>query len=149
MKALCLMVRKLYAELMFSKCGSKVTVKVTCLKFMVPSKMSCHKEHTCQIWKPSFLRDAAHILNVTRRWCSLLDLAHQLFFRFQKTNVIYINQTSNSYQYGQIKIWNIGGTFHLKLTWTDYKLYKTATIFFPSEPLSETEYSLGLWLCHG
>ena len=30
-------VRKLYAELKFSKCRSKVTVKVICSKLMLPS----------------------------------------------------------------------------------------------------------------
>ena len=34
------MVRKLCAELKFSKCRSKVTVKVTCTKYMVPSERS-------------------------------------------------------------------------------------------------------------
>ena len=53
MKALCLMVRKLRAELMFSKSRSKV--KITCSKFMVPLERSCHAEHTCQIWNPYVL----------------------------------------------------------------------------------------------
>ena len=48
MKALCLMVRKLCAELKINKCRSKVKVNITCSKFMVPSKRSCHKQHTCQ-----------------------------------------------------------------------------------------------------
>ena len=40
----------------FSQCRSKVTVKVTCSKSMVPSERCCHKEHTCQIWKPYLWR---------------------------------------------------------------------------------------------
>ena len=51
MKALRLLVIKLCAELNFSKCRSKVTVKNTCSKYMLPSERSCHQEHTCQIWK--------------------------------------------------------------------------------------------------
>ena len=35
----------------FFKSRSKVTVKVTSSKCMVPMKRSCHKDHTCQIWK--------------------------------------------------------------------------------------------------
>ena len=50
MKALCLMVGKLYAELkFFFKCRSKVMVKVMRSKFKVNSERSCHKEHTCSI----------------------------------------------------------------------------------------------------
>ena len=45
MKALCFMVKKLCAELKFSKCRSKVRVKVTCSTFTAPSEMSC-KLHT-------------------------------------------------------------------------------------------------------
>ena len=44
MKPLCLMVRKLCADVKFSKCRSKVTVKFTCSIFMVPSERSCYKE---------------------------------------------------------------------------------------------------------
>ena len=39
------------AMLQFLKSRSKVTVKVTCSKFMVPLERPCHKVHTCQIWK--------------------------------------------------------------------------------------------------
>ena len=49
MKALRLMVIKLWAELKFSKCRSKVTF--TCSKYMLPSERSFHQEHTCKIWK--------------------------------------------------------------------------------------------------
>ena len=42
MKVICLMVRKFCAELKLFKCRSKVTVKVTCSKFIVSSKKSCH-----------------------------------------------------------------------------------------------------------
>ena len=34
--------------LKFFKSRSKITVKVTCLKFMIPSERSCHKVHKCQ-----------------------------------------------------------------------------------------------------
>ena len=44
------------AMLKFLKSRSKVIVKVTCSKFMVPSERSCHKVHTCQIWKPYLLQ---------------------------------------------------------------------------------------------
>ena len=36
--------KKVCAEFKFSQCRWKVTVKVTCLKFMEPSERSCHKE---------------------------------------------------------------------------------------------------------
>ena len=35
----------------FLKSRSKVTVKVTHSKFMVPFERPCHREYTCQIWK--------------------------------------------------------------------------------------------------
>ena len=38
MKVLCRIVRKFCGELKLSKCRSNVTVKVTCSKFIVPSK---------------------------------------------------------------------------------------------------------------
>ena len=49
MKGLSLKVKKYKQKLKFSRCRSKVTVKVTCSKFKVPSERYCHKEHTCQI----------------------------------------------------------------------------------------------------
>ena len=62
MKALSLKVKKLYTMLKFADGqtdrqtdrvitigGSKVMVKVTCSKFMVPSERSSHNEHTYQI----------------------------------------------------------------------------------------------------
>ena len=48
-EALSLMVKKLWLKMKFFRSRSKVTVKVTCLKFMVPPERSCHKEHTYQI----------------------------------------------------------------------------------------------------
>ena len=46
----CLRPRLLHSvKLKFFKSRSKVTVKVTCSKFMVPTERSCHKEHSCQI----------------------------------------------------------------------------------------------------
>ena len=36
----------------FSECHSKFKVKVTRSKFMVWCERSCHKEYTCEIWKP-------------------------------------------------------------------------------------------------
>ena len=55
-KAPSLRIKKLWPMLKFFKSRSKVTVKVTCSKFMIPSERSCHKEHSCQIWKPYLLR---------------------------------------------------------------------------------------------
>ena len=49
MKALCHRIRKLWPMLKFFKSRSKVEVKVTSSKFMVPLERSCHKDHTCQI----------------------------------------------------------------------------------------------------
>ena len=49
MKALSLTIKKLWPMLKFFKSRSKVTVKVTSSKFMVPLERSCHKDHTCQI----------------------------------------------------------------------------------------------------
>ena len=62
MKALSHRIKKLWPMLKFFKSRSKVTVKVTCSKFMVPSERSCHKSkfmvpserschkvYTCQI----------------------------------------------------------------------------------------------------
>ena len=40
-----MLVKKSCAELKFFKCRSKVTVKVTCSKRIVPSERVCHKEH--------------------------------------------------------------------------------------------------------
>ena len=45
MKALRLMVIKLCAELKFSKFRSKVAVKVTCSKYILPSERSCIYTH--------------------------------------------------------------------------------------------------------
>ena len=47
MKALCLTVSKLWAliRIRLVENRSKVTVKVTCTKSMVPSERSCHVEH--------------------------------------------------------------------------------------------------------
>ena len=48
-KAISLRIKKLWPMLKFFKSRSKVTVKVTSSKFMVPLESSCHKDHTCQI----------------------------------------------------------------------------------------------------
>ena len=48
-KAPYLSINKLWPMLKFFKSRSKVTVKVTCSKFMVLSERSSHKEHSCQI----------------------------------------------------------------------------------------------------
>ena len=52
MKALSHRIKKLWPMLKFFKSRSKVTVKVTCSTFMVPSERSCHKVYTSQIGKP-------------------------------------------------------------------------------------------------
>ena len=49
MNALSLRIKKLWPMLKFLKILSKVTVKVTCSKFMVPLERPCYKERTCQI----------------------------------------------------------------------------------------------------
>ena len=50
MKVLSLIIKKVMANVkVFFKSRSKVTLKVTCSKFMVPLERSCHKDHTCQI----------------------------------------------------------------------------------------------------
>ena len=49
MNALSLRIKKLWPMLKFLKSRSKVAVKVTCSKFMVPLKRPCHKERTCHI----------------------------------------------------------------------------------------------------
>ena len=49
MKALSHRIKKLWPMLKFFKSRSKVMVKVTCSKFMVPLERSCHKVFTCQI----------------------------------------------------------------------------------------------------
>ena len=49
MKALSHRTLKLRPMLKFFKSRSKVTVKVTCSKFMVPLERSCNKVYTCQI----------------------------------------------------------------------------------------------------
>ena len=46
MKALPLLVRKLWPRLKFFKSRSKVKVKVTRSKILVPMERSCHKECT-------------------------------------------------------------------------------------------------------
>ena len=46
-----LRIKKLWPMLKFLKSRSKVTVKVTHSKFMVPLERPRHKEQTCQIWK--------------------------------------------------------------------------------------------------
>ena len=57
MKAIPLRTKELWPMLkVFFKSRSKVTVKVTCSKFIVPSERSCHKEYSCQILKPYLLR---------------------------------------------------------------------------------------------
>ena len=48
------------AKLKFFKSRSKVTVKVTCSKFMVPMERPCHKEHICQICKPYLLAQTSY-----------------------------------------------------------------------------------------
>ena len=49
MNAPSLRIKKLWPMLKFLKSWSKVTVKVTCSKFMVQLKRPRHKEQTCQI----------------------------------------------------------------------------------------------------
>ena len=49
MKALSLMVRKLWPRLKFFKSRSNFKVKVTRSKIIVPCERSCHKEYTCAI----------------------------------------------------------------------------------------------------
>ena len=55
-KAISLLVRKLWQRLKFFKSRSNFKVKVTRSKFMVPSERSCHKQYTCAIWKLYLLR---------------------------------------------------------------------------------------------
>ena len=52
MKALSLLVWKLWPRLKFFKSMSNFKVKVTMSKKMVPCERSGHKEYTCAIWKP-------------------------------------------------------------------------------------------------
>ena len=54
-KALPLSTNELWPMLKFFESISKVTVKVTCSKFMVQSERHYHKEHTCQISMPYLL----------------------------------------------------------------------------------------------
>ena len=49
MKALSLLIRKLWPMLKFLKSRSNFKVKVTRSKFVVPMKRSCHKECTYEI----------------------------------------------------------------------------------------------------
>ena len=49
MKALSLLVRKLWPRLKFFKSRSNFKVKVTRSKMMVPCERSCPKEYTCAI----------------------------------------------------------------------------------------------------
>ena len=49
MKALSLLVRKLWPRLKFFKSRSNFKVNVTRSKIMVPCERSCHKEYTCAI----------------------------------------------------------------------------------------------------
>ena len=64
MKALSFMVRKLWAILKFFKSRSKLRVKVTYTKLMIPLEKSCHNEHTYQIWKPSLM-----VRKIWGIWC--------------------------------------------------------------------------------
>ena len=48
-KALTILVRKLWPRLKFFKSRSNFKVKVTRSKIMVPCAISCHKEYTCAI----------------------------------------------------------------------------------------------------
>ena len=52
MKAVCVIVGKLYAELKFFKCRSKVTVKVTRSKLVVPSESLVIKNTLAQYESP-------------------------------------------------------------------------------------------------
>ena len=52
MKALSLLVRKLWPRLMFFRSRSNFKVKVTRSKFMVPCERSCRKKYILAIWKP-------------------------------------------------------------------------------------------------
>ena len=54
MKALSLLVWKLWPRLKFFKSGSNFKVNVIMSKFIVSCERSCHKEYTCVIWKPSY-----------------------------------------------------------------------------------------------
>ena len=54
-KALSLLVWKLWPRLKFFKSRSNIKVKVTRSKIMVPSERSCHKEYIRTIWKPYHL----------------------------------------------------------------------------------------------
>ena len=62
------------------KSRSKFTVKITCLKSMVPLGRYGHKEHICQIWTPSLLQwgyGQGHILkNFGTVWKALSQGTH-------------------------------------------------------------------------
>ena len=49
MKALSLLVQKLWPRLSFFPSRSKVKVKVTRSLYLVPTERSCHKGYTCPI----------------------------------------------------------------------------------------------------
>ena len=51
-RALSLTVEYLWAMLKFLESMPTVTIKVACSKIMVAPERSCHRKHTCQIWKP-------------------------------------------------------------------------------------------------
>ena len=55
MKALPVVVFKLWPMLKFLKRRSKFKVKVTRSKIVEPCERSCHNEYTCEIWKPYVL----------------------------------------------------------------------------------------------
>ena len=52
--------------LKFFKSRSKVTVKVTSSKFMVPLERSCHKDHICQIYLSKVLTERFSIVYKTQ-----------------------------------------------------------------------------------
>ena len=54
-KALSLLVQKLWSRLSFFKSRSKVKVKVMKSKILVLTERSCHKEYTCVIFKSYLL----------------------------------------------------------------------------------------------
>ena len=99
MKALSLRIKKLWLKIKYFR-RSKVKVKVTCSKFMVPPERSCHKEHCythakyesptgCRPNLPKYQISPMH----TFRWYIVIFL-HVIFFK-ERRFVILKFQTGN------------------------------------------------------
>ena len=102
MKALPLTVQKLLSRLKFSKCRSKLTVKV---KYVGTDERSCHKEYTCEIWMSYLLRiqryDQCYLFSKCRS---------KVTVKVMRSKILVLTERSCHKEY---TMWNMKALSHL------------------------------------